>query len=83
MNEQGMNFYLTKMAGDMINVSFFISTHDWEEALQDAYLKSKEEIPIPGFKKGKVPRRMIEKFYGEDFFYSDAFEIILKKIIEE
>lgn len=56
-------------------------------AINKAYAKAKNEIAIPGFRKGKVPKAMIEKRYGEGFFYEDALEICYpdaaEKAIEE
>ena len=45
---------------------------DLEKALQSAYKKQKNKISLPGFRKGKVPRQMIEKMYGPEIFYDDA-----------
>ena len=45
---------------------------DLEKAIQGAYLKQKGRINIPGFRKGKAPRQLIEKMYGPEIFYEDA-----------
>ena len=49
-----------------------ISPEAFEEALQKAYLKARKNISIPGFRKGKAPRKLIEKEYGEEVFFEDA-----------
>lgn len=53
-----------------------ISAEDFEAALQKAYNKAKKNISIPGFRKGKAPRKLIEKTYGENVFFEDAVNIL-------
>ena len=48
----------------------------FEKAVQQAYLNNRKRIQIPGFRKGKAPRKLIEKEYGEGFFYEDAINLI-------
>lgn len=50
-----------------------------EKALQNAYKKQKNKISLPGFRKGKVPRQMIEKMYGAEIFYDDAANELIPK----
>lgn len=49
----------------------------FEEAVQKAYLKNRGKFNIPGFRKGKVPKKIIDMNYGEDFFYEDAINTLL------
>ncbi len=53
-----------------------ISAEDFENALQKAYLKARKNISIPGFRKGKAPRKIIERTYGESVFFEDAVNAI-------
>ncbi len=53
-----------------------ISAEDFEAAIQKAYLKAKKNISIPGFRKGKAPRKLIEKEYGDQVFFEDAVNIL-------
>ncbi|MCI7767196.1 MAG: trigger factor [Oscillospiraceae bacterium] len=63
------------------------SAEEFESAVQAAYSKAKNKISIPGFRKGKAPRKMIEKLYGESCFYDDAVNamvpFVVGKAIEE
>ena len=53
-----------------------ISPEAFEDALQKAYLKARKNIAIPGFRKGKAPRKLIEKTYGDNVFFEDAVNIL-------
>ncbi len=58
-----------------------VSAEDFEAAVQAAYLKSKNKISIPGFRKGKATRKMIEKLYGEACFYDDAVNAMIPETV--
>jgi trigger factor len=53
-----------------------------EEAVQAAYLKAKNQVTVNGFRKGKAPRNMIEKLYGEGCFYEDAVSILVREDVQ-
>ncbi len=63
----------------MAKVTIEVSADDLEKALQSAYKKQKNKITLPGFRKGKVPRQMIEKMYGPEIFYDDAINELMPK----
>ena len=61
-----------KTAANTVEVEFKASAAEFEEAVQAAYLKKKKNILVPGFRKGKATRKMVETHYGEGVFYEDA-----------
>ncbi|MBQ8377760.1 MAG: trigger factor [Oscillospiraceae bacterium] len=65
-----------KIDANTYELEIEISAEKFEEALQKAYLKSKSKIDEPGFRKGKAPRKVIEKTYGENCFYEDAVNLL-------
>ena len=52
---------------------------EFEAAVQSAYLKNKSQINIPGFRKGKAPRQVVEGMYGAEVFYQDALDGLAPK----
>lgn len=67
----------------MARLTIEVPADDLEKALQNAYKKQKNRIAIPGFRKGKVPRQMIEKMYGAEIFYDDAANELIPKAYSE
>jgi trigger factor len=59
-----------------VKLTIDVTAEDFAEALQQAYLKNKGKYYVQGFRKGKVPRPVIERHYGEGVFFEDAFEIL-------
>ena len=57
------------------------TAEEFENAVQAAYQKAKNKINVPGFRKGKAPRKMIEKLYGESCFYDDAVNAMVPYIV--
>ncbi len=58
------------------------SAEEFDQAINKAYQKQKNQISVPGFRKGKVPRQMVEKMYGAEVFYEDAANFIIPDAYE-
>lgn len=71
-----MSHTYEKISGNKAKLTFTIPAEQFDEALQNAFLKLRKRINVPGFRRGKAPRKMIETLYGESVFYDDAFESI-------
>ena len=78
-----MSLQVEKLEKNMAKLTIEVSADDLEKALQSAYKKQKNKINLPGFRKGKVPRQMIEKMYGSEIFYDDAINELMPKAYAE
>ena len=67
-----MSLQVENLEKNMAKLTIEVPASEFEKALQSAYNKQKKSISVPGFRKGKVPRQMVEKMYGPEIFYEDA-----------
>ena len=67
-----MSLQVEKLEKNMAKLTIEAGADELEKAIEKAYQKQKKKISIPGFRKGKVPRQMVEKMYGKEVFYEDA-----------
>ncbi len=72
-----------QLGNSMVKVTLEISPEQFEQAMEIAYKKNKNQISIPGFRKGKAPRKMVEKMYGKEIFYEDAINAVLPELYDE
>lgn len=72
-----MSLKVENLEHNMVKLTIETSAEEFDKAMQSAYLKTKNKINIPGFRKGKAPRAMIEKMYGAGIFYEDAANEII------
>ncbi|MDE7001962.1 MAG: trigger factor [Lachnospiraceae bacterium] len=72
-----MSLQVEKLEGNMAKLTIEASAEEFEQAIEKAYQKNKNKLSIPGFRKGKVPRKMIEQMYGREIFYEDAANIVI------
>ncbi len=72
-----MSLQVEKLEGNMAKLTIEASAEEFEQAIEKAYQKNKNKLSIPGFRKGKVPRKMIEQMYGKEIFYEDAANIVI------
>jgi len=66
--------YTVKKLKDKAEITFNLTPEEWEDAINEAYKKHKGDYSIPGFNKGRAPRKMIEKHYGDTVFFDDALD---------
>ena len=78
-----MNVKSIEKNGNQATIVVEIDKELMESGVQKAYLKARKNIMIPGFRKGKAPRKMIESMYGAHVFYEDGLEEIFPKVYEE
>lgn len=82
-----MSLQVEKLEKNMAKLTIEVPAEELEKAIEQAYQKNKGKIQIPGFRKGKVPRKMIEQMYGKAFFYEDAANALIpdayEKAVEE
>lgn len=82
-----MSLQVEKLEKNMAKLTIEVSAEELEKAIQAAYLKNKNKISIPGFRKGKAPRKMIEQMYGKEVFYEEAANALIpdayEKAVEE
>lgn len=74
-----MSLQVEKLEKNMAKLTVEVPAEEVEAALQNAYLKNRKQISVPGFRKGKVPRQMLEKMYGPEVFYDDAANALIQK----
>ena len=72
-----MSLQVEKLEKNMAKLTIEVSAEDLDKAMQGAYLKAKNRISIPGFRKGKAPRKMIEQMYGKGIFLEDAANTLI------
>ena len=74
-----MSVQVESLEHNMAKLTIEVAAEELEKALDSAYQKQKKQISVPGFRKGKVPRAMIEKMYGAGVFYEDAANILMQQ----
>lgn len=67
-----MSLQVEKLENNMARLTIEVAAEELEKAIESAYQKNKGKISLPGFRKGKAPRRMLEQMYGKEIFYEDA-----------
>ena len=72
-----MSLQVEKLEKNMAKLTIEVSAEDLDKAMQGAYQKAKNRISIPGFRKGKAPRKMIEQMYGKGIFLEDAANALI------
>ena len=73
-----MSVQVENLEKNMVKLTIEVPAEEVEKALNAAYQKQKNSISVPGFRKGKVPRAMIEKMYGVEVFYEEAANTLMQ-----
>ena len=74
-----MSFTVDKLEKNMVKLTIEVDAEEFAKGMDAAYEKNKNKISVPGFRKGKVPKKMIEKMYGAGIFYEDAANSIIPR----
>lgn len=73
-----MSLQVEKLEKNMAKLTIEVGADELDKAIESAYRKQKGKISIPGFRKGKVPRQIVEKMYGKEIFYEDAANMLIQ-----
>lgn len=73
-----MSVHLEKIENNVATIKLEVPYEEFDKAVEASYLKNASKFNVPGFRKGKAPRKIIERFYGESVFYEDAIDEIFR-----
>ena len=71
-----MQHTVEKISGNKVKITFQVTAAEFDAAAEKAYLKNRGRINVPGFRKGKAPRKLMERMFGDTVFYDDALELL-------
>ena len=71
-----MDVKVGKVENNQVKIEIIIDAQKFEEGMQKAFFRNAKRFNVPGFRKGKAPRKIVERYYGEEVLYDDAFEIV-------
>lgn len=75
-----MSHTYEKLSSNKAKLTIVVPAEQFDEAMNKAYLKIRGKVNVPGFRKGKAPRKVIENMYGEGVFYDDALDIVFPDV---
>mgnify|MGYP001232325629 FL=1 len=78
-----MSLQVEKLEKNMVKLTIEATAEEFEAATEKAYLKNRNRLTVQGFRKGKAPRKIIEKMYGKEIFYEDAANDIIPDAYEK
>jgi len=78
-----MSVQVEKLENNMAKLTIEVAAEELDKAIEKVYQKQKNSISVPGFRKGKVPRAMVEKMYGAAIFYEDAANVLIPDAYEK
>lgn len=71
------------LGNNKVKLEIQVDNETFEKGMEKSYLKNRKSIQIPGFRKGRVPRKIIERYYGESIFYEDAINEIFPETYKQ
>ena len=78
-----MSVQVENLEHNMAKLTVTVDADRFEKACNEAYMRQRKSISVPGFRKGKVPRTLVERMYGENIFFEDGADILLKEVYPE
>lgn len=78
-----MSVKVEKLQNSLVKLEITIEAEKFEEALQKAFFRNAKYFSVPGFRKGKAPRNVVERYYGSNILFEDAFNIIAPEYYDE
>ncbi len=78
-----MSSQIISKEGNTVKISFDVTPEKFEDGMKYSYNKNKSKISVPGFRKGKVPRKVVEAEFGPEFLYEDAVNWVLNEVYPE
>ncbi len=78
-----MNAKVEKLENNQVKLEITIGADKFEEGMQKAFFRNAKYFNVPGFRKGKAPRNIVERYYGESVLYEEAFNIVVPEVYDE
>ena len=78
-----MNVKLENKEKNVVQLEIEVDAAKFEEGMQKSFLKNAKKFNVPGFRKGKAPRKMVERYYGEQVLYEDAINVVCSEAYDE
>lgn len=78
-----MNANIEKLEDSQVKIDVIVEAEKFDKAMEDAFKKNAKYFVVPGFRKGKAPRKIVEKHYGESVLFEEAFNLIVPDIFDE
>lgn len=78
-----MSLQVEKLEKNMARLTIEVAAEELEKAIEEAYRKERNRISVPGFRKGKAPRKLIEQMYGKEVFYEEAANALISQAYEK
>ena len=78
-----MNANIERLEDSQVKIEVTVEAEKFDKAMDEAFKKNAKYFMVPGFRKGKAPRKIVEKNYGESVLFEEAFNIVAPEIFDE